>query len=60
MVLSGGVSLLFVAYAVLLTTALRRYLKLPRAAFVGVMSSLVAGLFAYTILLRFGLELLAK
>lgn len=60
MVLSGGVSLLFVAYAVLLTTALRRYLKLPRAAFVGVMSSLVAGLFAYTMLLRFGLELLAK
>mgnify|MGYP006908268918 FL=1 len=59
-VLGGGVFAILSGYAVLLRSALRRYLKLPRAGLVAVLSSLVAGLFAYTILVRLGLEVFAK
>lgn len=59
-ILGGGVLLILGSYAYLLASALRGYLKLPRAGFVAVISSFVAGLFAYTLLVRFGLEFLAK
>jgi hypothetical protein len=59
-VLAGGVTLIIAVDVALLTAALRRYLRLPRPLFVAIVSSLVAAIFAYTMLLKFGLAVLAE